>query len=115
MLDALFTTVYTGLRKEWKSIPWTVFSVVMVWGVIVAFYFLIYPEIARTQDVKPIDLKVQSIETRLLDREILALLSQRCQASQKQFLTDRLSQLYGEYFTKTGHAYPLEPKCEDLH
>lgn len=107
---------YEGLKMEAKQAPFTVASVVFLWVAAWAVYFFVYPDLARSAEVKPIQQEVRSQTIQNLDREILAVLTQRCTASTKSFLTSRLQVLLVEYDNKAEKPYPRPlPSCAELN
>lgn len=101
---------------EARQAPFTVASVVCLWFVAWAVYFFVYPELARSAEVKPIQQEVRAQTIKALDQEILSVLTQRCKASSKSFLTQRLQILLAEYDNKSDKPYPRPlPSCEELN
>lgn len=113
---AIPTVIFEGLVMEAKRAPWTVASVVCLWMVAWAVYIFIYPTLAMGADVKPIQQEVRAQTVKALDREILQVMTQRCKASSKSFLSARLYELLSEYQDKAGKPYPSPlPSCEELN
>jgi hypothetical protein len=114
MLDRVATDVYTGLRKEWRSMPWTVASVVMLWLIMVVVYWIIYPGLARSEDLTPINTRLQQIVIKQLDTEIMATYKDYCHADVKDYFAGRLIDLKRQYRTTTSDDYPMMPSCTEL-
>jgi hypothetical protein len=71
---------------------------------------------ASTQDVQQISQRVDRIDQRLLESNILDLRIRQCAASTteaRQLYASRLQPLLIEYISLTGKNYPL-PACSDL-
>lgn len=76
----------------------------------------VFPGFATTADVKEISQRVDRMDQRLLESNILDLRIRQCAASSpeaKQLYAARIQPLLIEYMQLTGKAYPL-PACSDL-
>jgi len=68
---------------------------------------------AQAGDVKQAQQAVTRIEAKLLDKDIIDTIRQKCTATDKRFLASRLRELKEQWRIITGIPY-IEPGCDDL-
>ena len=117
-----------GLRKEARTIPWTVISLVSLWLVAWAAAAAYVTEIRPAQEVVAntaakaqqvaieVSSKVTRIEAALLEERIFETKVKQCGAESEEarrFFQQRVQEMLSEYQRLTMQVYPL-PACESV-
>lgn len=113
-MESLFKEILDGLRREWKTIPWTVVSIVALWFSMVAIYFLVYPRLALAAEVKPLKQNVEYMLGRQFDNDIISTYQLLCKSDNAVFFVNRLAELKRAYREFKGEDYPTLPDCQKL-